>query len=74
MIEKNNKKITKFLNKVKELLDEEIQQGLELVLGNIHLLSIDDSLDYLLNTFCHFFMKLNIVNVEYCDYEEEMQK
>lgn len=41
-------------------------------MNNIQIISIDDSLDYLLNTFCSFFLKMNIVNVEYCDYEEEM--
>lgn len=39
---------------------------------NTHLMGIDDSLDFLLDCFCDYFVEKGIVTVEFCDYEKEM--
>ncbi len=44
------------------------------MLTGIHLLGVDDSLDFLLESFCDYFIQKKIVTVEYCDYEKEMQE
>ena len=36
-------------------------------------MGIDDSLDFLLDCFCDYFVEKGIVTVEFCDYEKEMQ-
>lgn len=55
------------------MVDEKIKLGIEEMKKSIHLMGVDDSLDFLLDCFCDYFIKKGIVTVEYCDYEQEMQ-
>lgn len=69
-----NSKMEKFLKDCSPLLDHDIQKGLEDLLEGIHMTGIDDSVEFLLETFCAFFVQKGIVTVEYCDYEKDMQE
>ena len=46
--------------------------GIKEMNRNTHLMGIDDSLDFLLDCFCDYFVEKGIVTVEFCDYEKEM--
>ena len=48
--------------------------GIKEMNKNTHLMGIDDSLDFLLDCFCDYFVEKGIVTVEFCDYEKEMQQ
>jgi len=50
-----------------------MKQGIVEITKEIHIMGIDDSLDFLLDCFCDYFVTKGIVTVEYCDYEQEMQ-
>lgn len=53
------------------LLEPKVWWGLGELKKNLHLLGIDDSLDFLLDCFCDYFIFKGIVTVEYCDYESD---
>lgn len=65
----NNQKIQVFLEDCSPLLEIKVRRGLEELKKSFHLLGIDDSLDFLLDCFCDYFISKGIVTVEYCDYE-----
>ncbi len=72
-LKKSNVKIKQFLNDVKPLIETKMRNGIDETEKGIHLMGIDDSLDFLLDCFCNYLVKKGIVSVEYCDYVKDMQ-
>lgn len=74
LLKNNLKKILDFLEDIQPYIEEKMKKGIKEIKKGIHLMGLDDSLDFLLDCFCDYFIKKGIVTVEYCDYEKDMQK
>ena len=61
---KNNQELKKFLQNITETANAVISEGIVHFLNSIKKLEIDESLEYLLETFCDYFVRKGIVTVE----------
>ena len=74
LLKNNLKSVFEFLEDIQPYIEEKMKKGIKEIKKGIHLMGLDDSLDFLLDCFCDYFIKKGIVTVEYCDYEKDMQK
>lgn len=72
-ISSSNVIMREFLTAILPLDDKRISEGVELLLSTKFDDELDDSLDFLLNSFCEYFVNKGIVTVEHPDQNSESE-
>ena len=71
-LRKSNYEVLDFLVDSKHLTSQKIANGITNLEVNIETLTIDESLDLLLDSFCDYFLQKGIVTVEYLDQDDQL--